>query len=152
MRNPQREAGLDSSVLHLLHRVGQQAETLFMMEASADGLTPRQFAVLQAVTQTEDISQTGLVDATGIDRSTLADVVRRLVGRGLLARRRTRHDARMYAVRITAKGKTLLEAATPAARRADDRIVATLRPSQRAEFTACLEAIVVSMAKLTKAT
>ena len=148
---PNTRAGtLDRSVLHLLHRAGQQAETVFMDEHPADDITPRQYAVLLAVAKQEDISQTGLVEATGIDRSTLADVVRRLVGRGLLQRKRTRHDARMYAVRITAKGRTLLEQVMPVAKRADDRIIAVLRPAQRAEFLACLEAIVAGMSSLSK--
>jgi DNA-binding MarR family transcriptional regulator len=41
-------------------------------------LTPRQLAVLVTVANNEGLSQTGLVDRTGIDRSTLADIVRRL--------------------------------------------------------------------------
>ena len=151
MKHNSREGVLDQSVLHLLHRAGQQAETLFMFENPADGMTPRQYAVLLAVSKQEDISQTGLVEATGIDRSTLADVVRRLVSRGMLQRKRTRHDARMYAVRISAKGKAALEAVAPAAKRADDRIVSVLRASQRTEFMACLESIVASLSKLDKA-
>ena len=82
----------------------------------------------------EDISQTGLVEATGIDRSTLADVVRRLVLRGYLVRKRTRHDARMYAVRLTAKGKAALEQSKPGAKKADDIVLAALPARQRQEF------------------
>ena len=57
-------------------------------------LTPRQLAVLVTVAQNEGLSQTGLVDRTGIDRSTLADIVRRMQRKGLLQRRRTKEDAR----------------------------------------------------------
>ena len=59
-------------------------------------LTPRQLAVIITVAQNEGLSQTGILDATGIDRSTLADVVRRLTKKRLLQRRRTREDARAY--------------------------------------------------------
>ncbi len=38
-----------------------------------DDLTPRQLAVLMTVAGNEGPCQTGIVDATGIDRSTLAD-------------------------------------------------------------------------------
>ena len=54
------------------------------------GLTPRQLAVLITVSQTEGQSQTGLVERTGIDRSTMADIVRRMQRKGLLKRRRTK--------------------------------------------------------------
>ena len=40
----------------------------------------------------EGASQTKLVEHTRVDRSTLADIVRRLVRKGLPQRRRTRED------------------------------------------------------------
>ena len=46
-------------------------------------LTPRQFAVLITVAGDEGVSQTGIVDATGIDRSTVAEMVQRLAKKGL---------------------------------------------------------------------
>lgn len=71
------------------------------------GITGTQALVLKSLLEQEGVSQNLLVTATGIDRSTLADVVRRLLARGLVARRRTRNDARAYAVRLTDAGKTL---------------------------------------------
>lgn len=136
---------LEDSVLHLLHRSGQQAEVLFMRQNTKQDMTPRQYAVLITVEANEDISQTGLVDATGIDRSTLADVVRRLVARGWLARKRTRHDARMYAVRLTAKGKAALDQTRPAAKKADDIVLAALPARRRQEFLETLAHVVQSM-------
>lgn len=59
---------------------------------------------------------------TGIDRSTLADIVRRLVERELLRRRRTKRDARMYAVALTERGEAMLKAATPAATEVDEHV------------------------------
>ncbi|MGH9810564.1 MAG: MarR family winged helix-turn-helix transcriptional regulator, partial [Terriglobia bacterium] len=89
-------------------------------------LTPRQLAVLVTVAQNEGLSQTGLVDRTGIDRSTLADIVRRLQKKGLIQRRRTKEDARAYAVKLTDEGKRVLRTAEPIARRVDDRILDAL--------------------------
>jgi DNA-binding MarR family transcriptional regulator len=70
-----------------------------------DGVTESQYEVLSAVATYAPCSQTDLVAATGIDRSTLADVVRRLVRRGLLKRHRTKRDRRAYAVDLTADGR-----------------------------------------------
>ena len=67
---------LQGSALHLLHRAGQCASEIFQSEMTSGDLTPRQFAVLVAVSQNEGLSQTSLVKKTGIDRSTLADIVR----------------------------------------------------------------------------
>jgi DNA-binding MarR family transcriptional regulator len=117
---------LSESLTHLLHRACQVADGVFNAEAGATGLTTRQFAVLVAVAENQDISQTGLVAATGIDRSTVAEIVKRLLKRGLIRRRRTRLDARTYAVRLSDEGEALLDKVRPAANRADARLRAAL--------------------------
>ena len=77
------------SPLHLLHRAGQRADYLFAHHVGSHVFTPRQFAVLQAVANADGLSQTAIMQATGIDRSGTAELVRRLVSGGLLQRRRT---------------------------------------------------------------
>lgn len=139
---------LQKSSLHLLHRAGQCAGEIFQIELGADDLTPRQFAVLMTVSQNEGVSQTNLVDRTGIDRSTLADIVRRLLKKGLLQRRRTREDARAYAVKLTEQGARVLKAAEPLARRVDDRILASLPAGQRERFVQDLLAIVEGLGRM----
>jgi DNA-binding MarR family transcriptional regulator len=145
MKNSHRSATLDISALHLLHRAGQCAEVLFTNEAGKTDLTPRQYAILTSVSQEPDISQTGLVEQTGVDRSTLADIVRRLVKKGLLQRKRTRRDARMYAVRLTQKGKSALSHLKPAAARVDQRLLSALKADQRGNFIEALGEIVRTM-------
>ncbi|MDX2202712.1 MAG: MarR family transcriptional regulator [Hyphomicrobiaceae bacterium] len=120
---------------------------MFAKETGHTDLTPRQYAILAAVAATPDVSQTGLVEQTGVDRSTLADIVRRLVERKLLQRKRTKEDARMYAVRITAKGRAALSAMRPAASRVDTRILSVLKARERARFIASLAEIVEAMSR-----
>ena len=143
--NAHRSGPLDASALHLLHRAGQCAEVLFTNETAKADLTPRQYAVLACVNHNPDVSQTGLVEQTGVDRSTLADIVRRLVKKGLLQRKRTRRDARMYAVRLTPKGQSLLSQVRPMASKVDQRILAVLRNGQRGSFMEALAEIVSAM-------
>lgn len=134
-----------SSALHLLHRAGQCADEMFAGSMGEAGLTPRQFAVMSAIAESEEPSQTTLVERTGIDRSTMADIVRRLTSRGLVQRRRTRRDARRYAVRLTDKGEGALRLAEPAARSTDERILAALAPTQRDAFLRSLSRIVTAV-------
>ena len=77
----------------------------------------RQFTVLQAVDQNDGISQTSLAVLTGIDRSTLADLVARLIDQGYLQRRRTKDDGRTNALRMSPAGRRALKAAEPGRRR-----------------------------------
>ena len=114
-------------------------------------LTPRQLAVLTTVAQNEGVSQTRLVDRTGIDRSTLADIVRRMQRKGLLQRRRTKEDARAYAVKLTDEGRRLLRLAEPLAKRVDDRILEALPARQREQFVDDLLAIVDTLQRFSSA-
>ena len=136
------EGPLMTSVLHLLHRAGQTADELFYKEMDGSALTPRQYAVLVVLAQHENASQTDIVNATGIDRSTLADIVKRLVDRGLLARRRSKLDARAYSVKLTAAGQSALKSTMPVASRVEDMILKALPSSHRAAIVAALAAIV----------
>lgn len=135
---------LDRSPIHLLHRASQCASDIFQEEIAGD-LTPRQFAILVTVAQNEGLSQTNLVERTGIDRSTLADVIRRMLKKGLLQRRRTREDARAYAVRLTDEGWRVLKRAEPLARRADEKLLSVLSTSERDRFVNGLKEIVRSL-------
>ena len=141
----------EASTIHLLHRAGQCADEMFAQKTGKSDLTPRQFAVLNTVAKVEDVSQTGLVEATGIDRSTLADIVRRLVERGLLTRKRTKQDARMYAVRLSAAGRSAVESAAPAASATNEALLAALPQGQRAAFVSALQRIVETMGPISSA-
>ena len=103
------EAGsyqLHAAVGHLLRRSQQRAVDLFVEEVGEDGPTPRQFAVLLSVHQNPGVSQTDLVRTTGIDRSTLTEILRRLGRRGLIRRERQPGDRRTNALHLTAEGQT----------------------------------------------
>ena len=105
-------------------------------------LTPRQLAVLVTVANNEGLSQTGLVERTGIDRSTLADIVSRMLKKGLLQRRRTKEDARAYAVKLTEEGRRILRSSDPLAKKVDERILEALPSKQREQFIGLLLSIV----------
>ncbi|MBU1209749.1 MAG: MarR family winged helix-turn-helix transcriptional regulator [Alphaproteobacteria bacterium] len=133
-----------ASILHLLHRAGQCADEIFADSIGESSLTPRQYEVLNAVSSSEEPSQTLLVELTGIDRSTLADIVRRLVERGLLERRRTRQDARMYAVKLSAEGETMLKSAEPAVKAVNERLLCGLTNGEREAVIGALSRIIAS--------
>ncbi len=99
---------LDNSPAHLLRRATQYANDIYTREVVDETLTARQFAVLLTVDKHEGLSQTDLVNMTGIDRSTLADMISRMLKKDLLRRKRTESDARANSVSITTSGKRAL--------------------------------------------
>jgi len=130
-----REAGaLAESPSHLIHRALQLALDVYSREVGPDGLTQRQFAVLEAVSLRAGLTQTDLVKATGIDRSTLADLVARMAKRGLLSRERSTLDARAMAVHLTPEGEAALAEARPHVVEADRQIMALLPKGRRDSF------------------
>ena len=114
-------------------------------EIQKGALTPRQRAVLVTVARNERPSQTELVDRTGVDRSTMADIVRRMQHKGLLQRRRTKEDARAYAVKLTDGGRRMLRSVDPLLKKVDARILNALPASKRGRFIDQLRAIVGAM-------
>jgi len=126
---------------HLIKRCQQYFGDLYAREAGACELTKQQFTVLAALENNEGVSQTALVEMTGIDRSTLAEMVRRMLERGLLSRERTEQDARANSVSITGNGRKALRAARLAAERAERALLESLPPSERTKFIKSLSVI-----------
>ena len=129
-------------VAQLLHRACQRADSLFSQAVGEAALTRSQFAVLNAVKLSGGGSQSTLVALTGIDRSSMADLVARLIKYGWLQRTRAQNDRRAYEVRMTAKGAAVLAAVEPAARKTSDALLAPLSTAERRQFLASLERIV----------
>jgi len=129
---------LEHSPSHLLHRALQLALDIYGEETGPDAVTQRQYAVLSAVAAHEGLTQTDLVRATGIDRSTLADLVARMIGKQLLGRERSTADARANTVRLTDAGRAALDSAAPRVASADERILKLLPSRKRDAFLSVL--------------
>ncbi|MCI5047374.1 MAG: MarR family transcriptional regulator [Aquisalinus sp.] len=129
---------LQKSPGHLIRRAQQYSYDLYAKEVGKTGPTPRQFAVLHTVSEDEGLSQTDLVRKTGIDRSTLADMISRLIKKGYLARQRTKTDARANSVKLTAAGKKVLTSATAKVVKAEAAALNVLPKTQQAAFMKAL--------------
>ena len=129
-------------LIALLHRANQIATERFADALRGSDLTARQVQVLAAIDEHDGASQTALGLATGIDRSTLADIVRRLQQRRLIERRRTKQDARAYAVRLTDAGRARLADGRPALAAVEKGMLAKLPARERTQLLALLAAVV----------
>ncbi|MEO6378905.1 MAG: MarR family transcriptional regulator [Caulobacteraceae bacterium] len=137
----QAKIGLESlrrSPSHLLHLALQYALDLYVQEVGASSITQRQYAVLCAVAAHEGLSQIELVRFTGIDRSTLAQLVGRMIGKGLLGRERSSTDNRINAVTLTEAGRAALDDTQARADAADERVMKAIGRSRRGAFVDAL--------------
>jgi DNA-binding MarR family transcriptional regulator len=132
---------LSEAPSHLIRRCQQFYGDLYAREAGSRELTKQQFTLLCALEHNEGASQTTLVEITGIDRSTLAEMVRRMLERGLLSRERTEEDQRANAIAISQAGRKALRAARNAADRAERALLDALPAPERLKFVKSLSQI-----------
>ena len=132
---------LSASPSHLLRRADQYAAEIFMKAGLTDGVTLRQTVLLAAIAELEGASQSDLVRATGIDRSTLAEMMLRMEKKGLIARSAAADDLRAKSVKLSRTGRDRLEAALPAVRSVDAALLASLPRIKRTAFTSALQAL-----------
>ena len=142
---------LSQSLVHLLHRASQTADEIFSTAAGVSDLTPRQFAVLAIISEYDGLSQTKIVEMTGIDRSTMADIVRRLKLKGLIGRQRSRLDARSYSIKLSNIGRKSFESAMRDAKVAETRLETYVPGQQTNDLVRLLQSLLAASARNKKA-
>ena len=133
---------LTDVVSHLLRRAHFRAEEIFALEFAADGLTPRQKALLVSAYQNPGANQNALAERIAIDRNSFAEMVNRMVGNGLIRRERAKDDARAYEIQITQKGIDLLMQIMPRDYAVEEQVLEPLPPELRPLFVKCLKIMV----------
>lgn len=133
---------LTDVVSHLLRRAHFRAEELFSAELGQSGLTPRQKALLVTTYQHPGETQNQLAERIALDRHSFAEMLRRMVARGLLRRAPAHTDGRAYAIFVTPKGEALLGEVLPHDRVVEERVLEPLPPEYRPLFIKCLQIMV----------
>ncbi|MEJ2870638.1 MarR family winged helix-turn-helix transcriptional regulator [Actinomycetospora sp. OC33-EN08] len=90
-------------------------------------LTGPQFAVLTAVREYPEVDQGSLAACVALDRSTMADVCRRLEDRALIHRGTAPSDGRRKLLTLTDAGRTLLDDVSTKVGRLNDQLMGTSR-------------------------
>jgi DNA-binding MarR family transcriptional regulator len=142
---------LDALPGHHIRRLHQIAVAIFLQELEATGLTPVQYAALQAVANTPGIDQRTLARGIGLDTSTLGGVIDRLEARGLVQRNASPEDRRVRLLTPSREGAALLAHAVPAMLRAQERMLEPLPPRERATFMRMLRTLVTANNELSRA-
>lgn len=125
---------LSGSPAHLLRRTQQFASDIFARAGLGDFVTLRQSVLLAGIAEQEGRSQADLVRATGIDRSTLADMMARMEKKGLIVRGAAAADGRAKLVKLTSAGRARLAEALPVMQQADAALLEALPRAKRRAF------------------
>jgi DNA-binding MarR family transcriptional regulator len=106
----------------------------FAAELDAIGVRPPQFAVLSVIDAEPGLTQQALVTATGIDPSSMVQMLDGLEQEGWAERRPHESDRRKRAIHLTAEGSAVLKRARQAATRVGEESFAPLGPSEREQL------------------
>ncbi|SFY51121.1 MarR family winged helix-turn-helix transcriptional regulator [Streptomyces sp. F-1] len=94
---------LNSHPGHLARRL-QQAHHLLWTTMVSEEITSPQFAVLNTLVAEPGLDQRTVGERVGLDRSTIAEVISRLIRRGFLDKDRDPQDGRRFLLRLTDDG------------------------------------------------
>lgn len=126
----------------LIRRAHQIAVSLFLEETAEFGITTTQYGamvVLRAMPQLDQVSLSRLV---GIDRSTTALVVNKLIESGYLVSMTDSKDKRRNLLTLSKSGQRLLRKVTEPAQRARERLLSAFEPREAKLFVDLLERFV----------
>lgn len=126
---------------HLLRRNHQRSYEIFTRHVG-DDVTRQQIALLIALAKNPGASQRTLVEATAIDKSTLKEMLGRMVAREWVMRERDPEDNRAWTMRITPDGEALLAGRIDAVSAAQREILSPLSEADQATFLRCLRILI----------
>jgi DNA-binding MarR family transcriptional regulator len=117
----------------LVRRAQQRHLAVWLSEVSTE-VTSVQYAALAALQRLPGVNQRQLGDELDVDRSTIADLVARMVRNGWIERTDDPVDKRGYVLFLTAAGKKQLATLSPRVEAVERILTAALTPQERLEL------------------
>lgn len=137
---------MDASSQRLYHHFHKAAQLLKKAAdqqlLQASGITTAQAAVLAVVAQQAEASQRSIANALHLNESAITAMVDRLMKLGLLSRRRSEQDGRVWQLQLTASGRDKTRQASTAFRAINRRIEAVLSDDQRDSLATSLHNLI----------
>ena len=133
---------LESFTGFLLRCASNIADAAFYKQAGSAEITPRQFAVLLSLRNGGPMTQAALAALTRMDKSTINEMVPRMLKRNLIGKSNSPHDKRAIHLSITAHGLKTLNELLPPTIQSQDVILTSLPKEYRRIFKHCLEMII----------
>ena len=145
MKDP-RELDLAEYVPYLVNRVGAIIAEQFGEEAlKPHRLSIAMWRVIAVLASGGSRRQIDLAVLTSIDASTLSRLITRLVRMGLVTRARSTSSNREVAVKLSGKGRALVDRLIPVARDYERTAIAGLTAAELALVKRCLRRIYANM-------
>jgi len=125
---------------HLIRRLHQISVSIFMEKVKDLDITQVQYATLLTIEFSPGIDQTRLGKAIALDRTTISNVIGRLVAKGLI--RREMLNLRTNALFITGAGRAITKVVTPHALSVAEMLLEPLTKIEAKEFQRILKKLI----------
>jgi len=126
----------------LVRRLHQIGAALFYDECQSESLTPLQIGMLTALSMNPWLDQKAIGRELSLDRTTTAEVLKRLAEKGLVETRVNPDDRRSRLSVITKRGMKLIGELQGSIHRSQERLLEPLPPDERAVFMKLLAQLV----------
>lgn len=136
----------------LVRRLNQIHYALFFEECKTQNVTPVQYGILTALSLNPWLDQTAIGLELGLDRTTTADVIKRLQEKGLVDRRVNPMDRRSRQAVITPEGLRVMGLLQNGMLRAQQRLLEPLSPRNQEVFMKLLSTLVDANNNYSRAT
>lgn len=136
LRQP--EPAGSSSPAFLLAQVGAHAAARFAERLREFDLSPSHAGILRILAATPALTQQALAGALGTQPSRLVALVDELEARELVERQSNESDRRRYALRLTEKGRSMLQSVGTVARAHRQELLAALSDDEQRQLSALL--------------
>lgn len=127
---------------HLIRRAQQVAVSIFADRLAASDITPVQFAILNALSDTPDMDQVTLAKRVAFDPATSGSVIGRLEAKGWLTRQAHATDRRRKLLVVTPEGLQALANMQTAVAEVQTQILAPLNADEQKQFVDLLARLV----------
>lgn len=126
----------------LIRRLNQIGAALFYDECQSESLTPLQIGMLTALSMNPWLDQKAIGRELALDRTTVAEVLRRLGEKGLVETRVNPDDRRSKLSVITKEGLKLIRELQGSINKSQERLVDPLTPVERVALMTLLSKLV----------
>jgi DNA-binding MarR family transcriptional regulator len=133
---------LESLTGFLLRCASNIADSAYYKQLGNAEITPRQLALLLSLRNDGEMTQSRLSEIIKLDRSTINEMVPRMIERNLISKCNSPDDKRAIHLSITSHGLQILKRILPATVLSQEMILAPLPKEYRRIFRHCLEMIV----------
>ena len=131
----------ESFTLHMLLHAADLVDDCLRRRLGSLGLRPRQARILDALARMEPVSQVRLAREFDVTPASMSTMTARLIDGGFITREVDPREARAHLLRLTDRGRGLLDRIHAAWRDVDQLIEEKIGPAEAARLTTAANAL-----------